>query len=197
MNYLQVFECATVFDLIGNYNGTLTNGPQFIQSLNGGAMYFDGVASYIDLPTSSLISGTNAFTVEVMYKSVTIGAVIGNYGTRYTSNAVWIFQGGIYLNNSNGYIPSYAARVPGHHCITVTRNLGGYVNVYFDGNLEISNTLNTASIPTTINWRIGRDVVSGAEAIVGHIYSIRVYNRDLSQTEVTRNYMINKKRLGI
>jgi hypothetical protein len=185
------------YDLTGNlYNGILTNGPTY-SSTNGGSMVFDGSNDYVALNTTSIISGNQSFTIESFYTitGAAGGALFGNYGPGNTSNTIWFSgQYGIYINGS-----CYAASHPitsGTHHMVATRDSNGVVKLYLDGALSNTATLN-ASIATPINYRIGTDAGSTQEPFSGNLYSIRVYNRDLSLNEILQNYNIQKSRFGL
>ena len=78
----------------------------------------------------------------------------------------------------------------------LVKDSNGLVKLYLDGVLSNTATLN-ASIATSINYRIGTDVNSTAEPFSGNLYSIRVYNRDLSLNEILHNYNIQKTKFGL
>ena len=188
---------TAIYDISANgNNGTLTNGPTF-SSTNGGSIVFDGSNDYIETNTTSIISGNQSFTIESFYTitGAAGGALFGNYGPGSTSNTIWFSgQYGIYINAA-----CYAASQPitsGTHHMVATRDSNGLVKLYLDGVLSNTATLN-ASIATSINYRIGTDVNSTAEPFSGNLYSIRVYNRDLSLNEILHNYNIQKTKFGL
>lgn len=175
--------------------GTIT-GATYTSTDNGG-LVFGTSAKYVDLNTTTLISGTNPHTVEVFYNLISgNGELFGNYGTSYTTNTYWLFAGGIWINTGFGYIPNYTNRTIGKHCICATRDASGYWNIYFDGNLE-NNVLNATSIATSQNFRIGADVNGGGEPFNGTIHSVKVYNRALTGEEVAQNFNALRGRYGI
>ena len=181
-----------LLDLTGN--NTLTATSLTYASDNT----FSFSNNYIDIANSSLISGNNPFTLEAFYNNTGgSGVIVGNYGPGYSANAIWLFGGGLYLNNGSNYISNYGSRISGKHCICVTRDASGYTSTYFDGVVDVSNVLNTASIATNINWRIGADVNGASEAFTGSIYNVKVYNRALSATEVAQNFNALRSRYGI
>jgi hypothetical protein len=109
-------------------------------------------------------------------------------------NIIVELQYGIYINGS-----CYASSHPitsGTHHMVATRDSNGLVKLYLDGLLSNTATLN-ASIATPVNYRIGTDVNGTAEPFSGNLYSIRVYNRDLSMNEILHNYNIQKTKFGL
>jgi hypothetical protein len=71
--------------------------------------------------------------------------------------------------------------------MVATRDGSGNVRLYVNGLLNKTGTL-TGSIPSNINFRIGSDVNGFNEQLTGHLYSLKVYNRVLSDQEVAQNY---------
>jgi len=160
---------------------------------------FNGSNTYIDVSSNNLITGLNPFSIETFYNNLGgAGAIFGNYGTT-TANTIWVFSGGIYINDSSGYIPNYGTLTygTGPHCVTITRNSSGVMNVYLDGVNKISNVTNSASIVAAQNWRIGADAGHGLEPFNGTIYSVKVFNRVLSASEVKRSFDSQRSRFGL
>lgn len=179
-------------DLTGNNTVTASS----LTYNSDGTFSFNGSGNYIDINNNALISGTNPYTIDAWYTRVSgSGAIFGNYGSGYTSNTIWVFAGGLYFNGSY-YISNYGSRIAGTHNICVTKNSYGAINVYFDGNLEVSST-NTSAVSTSQNYRIGADVNGAGEPFNGNIYSVKVYNRELSSAEVLQNFNALRGRFGL
>jgi hypothetical protein len=176
--------------------GTLSGGPAF-NTGSGGSIVFDGSNDYADLNSNSILSGSTAFTIESFYRTTgtSNGAIFGNYGPSYTFNSVW-FAGryGIYINSSV-YVPNSPLAL-GTYCMVATRDISGNVNLYVNNVLVASGSL-PGSIPTSINYRIGSDVNTFAEALTGNLYTLKVYNRALSRAEITQNYNALKSRFNL
>ena len=194
------FVAGTHFaDLSGNNNnGTLSaNGPTF-SATNKGAIVFDGVDDYIDLNSNNIITGLNPFTFEAFYKLSGAGnaELFGNYGSGYSTNYIWISgRYGLYINGGYPYFQGYPLPTGTYH-MAVTRDSVGACSLYKNGVLDGTAT-NTVSIPVGLNFRIGSDVNGLAELLNGEIYSMRVYNRTLSATEIFNNYQATKARFGL
>jgi hypothetical protein len=186
------------YDLSGNgYNGTLTNGASFTTT-NGGSVLFDGSNDYVETNSNSIISsGLSSFTIEVLYTMTGSagGALFVNYGPSYTNNTVWFSgQYGLYINGS-----VYAAGAPlstGTRHMVATRNKDGFTRIYINGVVSNSGML-TSPITNSQNYRIGADVNGAAEPFAGHLFLIRVYNRDLNPYEVFENFQANRGRVGL
>ena len=187
---------TTWTDLSGNgYSSTLINSPTF-NSANGGSIFFDGTNDYADLNSNNIVAGTNPFTIESFYKTTggTNGAIFTNYGTGYGSGVWFAGRYGIWINAA-----VYAVNAPlplGTYHMVATRDGSGNVRLYVNGLLNKTGTL-TGSIPSNINFRIGSDVNGFNEQLTGHLYSLKVYNRVLSDQEVAQNYNAQKSRFNL
>lgn len=183
-----------LLDLTGNYILDLTNAG-FDSA--GNLTFNRATPNSIDLNTQSLITGTNPFTIEAWYNvNTNTGCeIIGNYGTSYTSGNLWFAEAGLWINGSV-YFDSYQSTMQGLHHIVATRDGSGNVKLYKEGNLAKTGTL-TSSVPSNINWRIGADVNGGAEGFNGSIYTVKVYNRVLTASEVLQNFNATKGRFGL
>jgi hypothetical protein len=198
-------------DLSGNgYNGTLTNGPDFIPNLKGGVISFDGVNDYTSIPISNFPSGS--FSVEaVVYKDASGGykTVAGiditqavNPGLFYLQNdnpsGAWIWQvfntagsAGFYINGGLTPIQQWF-----HAVGTFNGSTGvSYINGQSVGSQAFSGTPATA----TGNLVVGaayyqNNVVDFWNGDIGYC---RIYNRGLTASEVLQNYNAVRARFGI
>jgi hypothetical protein len=183
-------------DLSGNNNsGTLVGGVVYAES-NGGSLVFDGVSGYVTIPSSSLLNTLTQFTYMAYVNinpSDTYGAIISR-----SNNLVWyagrttvaqrIYIGGIAPGDSNTFLP------PDKYAFICVTWDGSTVRYYFNGILDgvITNTSSALNItPVTI----GR--YQTGEYFQGKINIIGIYNRSLSQQEITQNYNATKTRFGL
>jgi hypothetical protein len=179
-----------LLDLTRNSTASLAN-----VSFDANAqIIFDGTDDYIDINNTSLVSGTNDFTIESFYNitGTAGGALLVNYGPGYTSGLWFSGQYGIYIQGAV-YAPGYP--IQGMNYLSATRS-AGYIKLYKNGVLVNSGYL-PGSIPSNINWRIGADVNGAGEPFAGQIYNIKVYNRALTQSEIANNYNAYKKRFNL
>jgi len=186
-------------DLSGSgYSGTLTNGVGY-DSANQGSLVFDGSNDYVDLNTNNIITGTNAFTFDVFYKvtNATVAAeIFGNYGIGNTNSTIWISgRYGVYINATAPYFQGAPLGAGTYH-MAFTRDSSGNCVLYKNG-IQDGTATNSTSIVVGQNFRIGSDVGSIGEVFGGNIYTIKVYNRALSSTEVTQNFNALKGRVGL
>ena len=180
-----------ILDLTNNY--TLTANSLVYNSDN--TFSFAG-SHNIDLNSTSVISGTDPFTIEswTNLTSGSYGAIFGNYGSGYGSG-LWWATAGLYIGGSV-YHSNYSSSMAGIHHSAVTRDSAGNVVLYRDGVQVATGTL-TGSIPSNINWRIGTDVNGTGEAMNGNIYNIKVYNRVLTSSEIAQNFNAHRARYGL
>lgn len=208
-------------DLSGNGNsGSLVNGPTF-NSGNGGNLVFDGVNDYVGWDSLDSIKwqNWNSITIEVIFK---LNSYLGG-----SNNRQYLFDyrdsGGV--NGAIGcFYDSPSALTPGFKLfyntvgtsfeepVITTFSLGTliYYQVVFDKTTSINNIrhyINGSNIfnrsiiinSTTTNtgrvW-LGRFSGSGFQWN-GNIFSYRIYNRILSDTEILQNYNATKGRYGL
>jgi hypothetical protein len=181
----------------------LTGGSELTVACSfksNGEMTFDGTDDKIDINRNNIISGTGAFTIEAVINNVSgTGVIIGNYGPSYTSNSIWFFAGGMYLNGGHGYMDNYGSIMNGLHHLVCIREADGTFKTYQDGILrKNTNPGSPASVRSDINWRVGVDVNStNSEPFNGDIHIVKAYNRALTEAEVLQNYRHYKSRYNI
>jgi hypothetical protein len=192
-------------------NGTLTNGPTF-SSNNGGSIVFDGINDFTNLGSFSInlnlpwtisfwsflvtpltaypevitfrTNSTNpfeiAFSNDVSYRGITFGSpitsrrkndiLLSNYINKWTQ-VVLSYQGGD-PNNINNFV-LYDMGV-----VSPTTNSGAY------GNITNQSVL-AGGTGTSVHW------------FKGNIAQVLVYNKALTQAEVTQNFNTMKGRYGL
>ena len=201
-------------DLVGNNNGTLTNGPTF-NSGNKGSIVFDGVDDY-SLRNSSLNLGDN-FSVFAWVKPGNINIRNGIVGNSYTYNerqGFFFATGTNYSTSSNTFFMSIGADIAYGTAVnnTVTSNRwnylggtvsngGGEIKLYVDGrqvNLAPLSLFTSGNITYTTNQLlIGGRVLSSPEPWIGNIGLVQMYNRILTSDEILQNYNNTKSRFGL
>ncbi len=209
---------STASDSSGNgHSGTLTNGPSWITGKFSNALSFDAVNDYVVVTDFSL---TNSFSVCFWFKPTanSLNSPDANYhymfswGTVETANDV-----NIWLVGSSESVSGLALRVSTmdnndsdavvllrdptdihfydgnwHHiCVTIDKTHGRYV--YFDGASKFHDTANGGdSIDPSTNIYIGgRCDLNSARFYNGGIDDVRIYNLELSSTDVSNVYAGN------
>jgi hypothetical protein len=188
---------TTWSDLSGNgNNGTLINGPTF-SSENGGSIVFDGGN---DIVTTTIFSGrnpsTDPFTVEAILKSDTlsgtrmwIDASANGTNQRFYSS---LDDGGgnplgIQASAWNDSTPTSTAYI--HQTIVMD---GNTARSYRNGVATYTKAYTSYTLPGPIN-------IGGRAGFpwLGKISNIRIYNRELTASEILQNYNATKSRYGL
>jgi hypothetical protein len=206
---------STWYDISGNVNnGALTNGPTF-DSANSGSIVFDGVDDYTT--TTSQILPPTSFTINFFIRPTNFtqsGArfrrIVNIDGNGLAENPFCLFvdtQGKIGYVFGNGS-SSTDAQIPLSQSPTLSINNWYNVVLNFDGtskNLYVNGLLyqtinNNGSFTNTSNKNllIGYygDTSNGGYWS-GNIAIGQIYNRALSQAEITQNYNSQKGRFGL
>jgi hypothetical protein len=194
-------------DLSGNENnGTLTNGPSFLPSVNGGVFSFDGVDDYVLVTGNSTLQPTS-ITLEAFFQrdggrtiisySPDANGAAKTYSFEQATNSS-TFQAKVVTSN-NGSVtlngPILATSTWYHAVMTYN---GSTVTLYINGSLYTSTSATgNISYVSNSNLNIGRKNSGDGEYISGKFPIARVYNRALSATEVAQNYNAQKQRFGL
>ena len=202
---------------IGDYTGTLTNGPTF-SAADGGSILFDGTNDYINssvFPVTSPFSFyTGSFTLEAIVKPIAYqtGSYFGlanmvmmkgnastyNYAMQVTNDTTVSFIKRGSTESLQGHVftvPSMRNRISS---ITFTINAAGTtVTCYFNGNLIGSTAIAGTPIQPGANdpiWIGGLSTGNLGTQFIGNIYGIKIYNIPLSAAQVAQNVAAVKSR---
>lgn len=192
--------------------GTLINGPVF-NSSNGGFFSFDGVDDYVTLGSQSFI--TNDFTINLWYNlNTNIDKEHFLFSIGYSSSNSFLITSNSQLG-SGQFIQSYYVNTGGLATgrtinsttitntqivnLTYTRNNGLNV-IYINGVQQTSRTFTESlflgsSLQYILGYAIPRNKTTAY--LQGNIYINQIYNRALTQTEITQNYNALKGRYGL
>ncbi|OHA21804.1 MAG: hypothetical protein A2849_02635 [Candidatus Taylorbacteria bacterium RIFCSPHIGHO2_01_FULL_51_15] len=177
------FDDGTATDASGSGNhGVLQNGPTSTTGKIGQALSFDGVDDAISLPNITL---GNTHTISMWINAVSPLDTYGGLFVNGNASAGLYFMGdtrvvrfyGFGTNNND----SAPVSTDSWHHVAVVKN-GGTATLYIDG--KATNRYSEA-IGYTAN-SIGND--SQGEAFHGAIDEVRVYNRPLSDSEISSLY---------
>jgi hypothetical protein len=179
-------------------NGTLVNGPTF-SSENGGGIIFDGIDDYVS--TTQRLTNPS-FSYEVFLKPTNVSK-----DQMYIGNEL-LFALYARINNSRAFVSirtNVAQRTLTHPQLLLNNNIYHIVSIYNGVQLKIYVN-NVLSVGSVINetlltpWgtsSIGRWINTDTRNFVGNIYTVRLYNRELSSQEVLQNYNATKTRFGL
>ena len=205
-------------------NGTLTNGPTF-NSGNGGSIVFDGVDDYGSFIINFLSLGYTQITVETWFKPTTTGAVMifenspnwnanpGGFGLAINvdgNNPNPNLCHTAYWNGGNITARNYAftCGTTNYSChVNIYSNISDPTGrlTYVNGNL-LSYT-STGGFPTSTATSTGSSFGNfttylssrGGSTVFfnGNTAVIRLYNRKLTSSEITKNFQATRARFGI
>ena len=187
---------AKAGDFSGNGNtGTIT-GASWVDGKKGKALSFDGVSGYISLPQSSTISPSSQVTVALWMnlQKVPVEAYellsksSGYVGYAYVTGATNAtlnfgkYTGGVFHHLCEYTSCPALSYNSWHHVVYVYQS--GFTGIYIDGILSASTTSMTGSIDVNSN----PIMFNSRQLHKGSFDDVRIYNRALSATEVSKLY---------
>ena len=200
-------------DLSGNGNNpTLFNSPSYNTSKDGNFV-FNGTNQYLTIPISSgnYTSGSLCFWVKKNSSTQTIccwsdvanGPMV-SYAYILYITATNTLQGYMYdptVAPAQKYINGSTTMTTGnwYNCVFTWQNGAGNTGnftIYLNGENQGSTALTTA-YPYQSLFYIAAQSGIGGGYFNGNIANTYIYNRALSQTEITQNYNAQKTRFGL
>jgi hypothetical protein len=191
-----------IYDLSGSGNtGEKFNSP-VSSSLNDGAIIFDGLDEYIEVPSITSISGD--FTVALWFYSTATSDIhykrlidfdyaTGFWLGRYASTDTW--GGGIIEPNGPYGIYLPFTNNQWHYLVSIRR--GSTHILYGDGiTSTVSNNVSSGTL-TSPKLYIARQPAGANQFFTGRIAQVQIYNRALTQQEILQNYNATKSRFGL
>ena len=198
-------------DLSGNgKNGTLTNGPTYT-SADGGAIVFDGVDDYVDFG-NILFNNVNTVTISIWVKmpSMVTNKYIMSKGSAGDGISTFICYTG---SGPSGGSSSYIRFSMGNEFGSNSTNLeianlnwgqwynftftydGSFVKGYKNGTTSGSTSLSGNLYTTIAPLYLARSKYGdNASCTIGNF---TIYNRALSEIEVTQNFNALRGRVGL
>lgn len=173
-----------------------------------GSMVFDGTDDFINLPVAAL-PAMNQMTIELVNfgidarnSSVIAGGIGGSQDLNI--HLPW-GDGNIYWDVGRPFNRVFKAAgseyIGWHHWVFTKNSSTGIMNIYRDGVLWAQNTGQTSPIISLEGGTasIGRYSNGSTNAFHhnGTVPVMRIFNRELSQQEVTRNFDSYRNRFGI
>jgi hypothetical protein len=189
---------TTWYDISGSvFDATLLNGPTYTTN-GGGGIARDSTDDFISAYLGGLSSTTN-FSVEVWMN------INPQVGTSYNAIvSAWnypIGAGGWELQTYNGVIgvhPTYTvAYTPNTNVHIVYTQDGTTTKIYKDTVLSQTSTTSTSLNNGTIGIGNLSGQGYGGYNMNGTFYTVRVYKKTLSQSEINQNFNAQKNRYGL
>ena len=190
-------------------NGTLTNGPTFLQERGRGSIVFDGVDDYVLGASNLNISGDPAFSIcyWAIWDDSTFSS---NYPSGVGSNSTGVVNQGLSTTWSSGRIAldfwnnrfraNNALNVQTWYYVCFTKIpglIGSTCKLYANAQEYVGAVENTNASPNITNspFVVGR--LDATRWFKGRISAVQIYNRALSAQEVQQNYNALKSRFGL
>jgi hypothetical protein len=207
-------SCLALYEFEDNANSTDSstyNGTWSGTEAYGGGQYkkggiFNGTSSYIDIPSAIYSSISGPFTLSAWIKTTSSGSykiIIGMGGVNGVASkglTMWMDSSGLlYASWGNGSTEDYwsvSATTPlntgdwVHVAITVDGLTNPVVKGYVNGVAEGSGTTGSDSITFDTSLTIGARDMGGTVASYwdGSIDQVRIFNKELTATEVLQVY---------
>lgn len=205
-------NCNTQWkDMSGNGNdGTLINGAAIGYASGGGAMVFDGVNDYVNIP-SFINQPTSQITCDAWInptEPISTGTVRGGVISANNTMYLGIFNsadGGSthslhWANVTNSSRPSSAnGNIPNNTWTYIVGTYDGGTSRAWVNGVEVWSSGQSGTIPsaTYVVGTYGSGLTDGVHNFQGQIAVARIYNRALSATEILQNYNNGRSRFGV
>jgi hypothetical protein len=186
-----------------NQHGTVYGGAEYVVGYDGGAIDFDYVDDYVQLPIGSTVAALNSTTIATWVNFPGTGETfqrIFNFG--YNDATVYMF---LTPNNGSG-APRFAITTTGsggesgvdapnalpsgwHHIAITINGATNAMELYLDNAVVATGSAQTLPSDlgnTTYNW-LGRsdDWVPPNPYLIGSLDDFRIYNYAMTQDEIT------------
>lgn len=196
-------------DLSGNNKPGSLSGVAFGPA-NNGVFNFDGVNDIINFGTGNTFFPLTNLTIDLWFQSKgtvpTTGTTPGLFGFTYGIRANFTSTNNIQFGLSSGsssqnlsytHTSNFRDDSSWNNMVFQATPTNSYI--YLNGELKASRSLTWLgnTIWPTSDWYLGRDINNNNQFFNGSIASYRMYNRALSQQEITQNYNATKTRFGL
>lgn len=200
-----------IFDLSGtSVTGSLKNGVGY-SATNGGNLVFDGTNDYVTCGTGITQTFTN-FSAEAIVKVgvtnkkqaifSTYDVTNGGYGLEILDNTFSNKFNWFGFTNASTYKDiqsTVGVTLNSIYNVTVVFQASTTMSIYINGIFDnsVATTLPSITKGAAAPFQLGDDPAVGSLYFQGNIYSLKVYNRVLSASEVLQNYNATKARFGL
>jgi hypothetical protein len=203
---------VTWTDRSGNgYNSTLINGPDFT-SANGGAIVFDGASDRATFTTP--IGASSSQTYEIWTNIIASSGAAAGFAYLLHNNSNNHSTGNSYLHIGVSSDGKYTASLNGQYVNMNTGVVASNSNIvqiiltwdgttqknYINAVLKNSESLSGSVQNFSTTTGMGDAVQAGANGyreVQGRVYSVKIYNKALTQAEISQNYNATKSRFGL
>ena len=207
---------ATVNDLSpSGLTSTFTN-PSYSGSVNQGSFHYDGIDKYITVPSSAITNLQNNFSFEVWFNKQGVGSVGSAYdsifqknggysgypiyGIRASSEAnptnlvMYFAYSGTNNDSDQTNVKVNGITIGEWVCCSVTVSSDNVAKGYYQGELQSTLTLDGDLKDEHNTCLIG---IGDGRRWNGYIPIVKIYNKELSASEVKQNFDAMKSRFGL
>jgi hypothetical protein len=195
---------STWTDLSGNgNNGSLSNVTY--SSADGGRMQFNGTSSFVNCGNSSSVNITGPITINIIFNT-----------TNWLGNNVWrtlVSKGDSSYRFQNPYNSTFTnfgtsglSQIDTAGTISILPNRwymatavwdGTSKKIYINGLLDVNVAVTGTLSGNSFDLYIGENSQANSRYYTGSISVVQIYNRALTQQEITQNFGFFRKRYGI
>lgn len=179
----------TVEDVWGDNDGLLVGQPAIVEGKYGDAVELDGAGQYVEIADHESLQLWEAHTLEAwifqresrssrIIDKITAGTADGPHLDTHPGTTLRSCAG-----NCVSATTAYSLE-EWHHVVNTFDK--GEVKLYLDGSVEGEGQVGSPLSGNAVSFKIGADS-NGANLFVGIVDEVRVYNRALSEDEVSQN----------
>jgi hypothetical protein len=195
------------FDISGA-GKTATNGAgTTYNAAGGGSMYYNGTATGLTNFTFDVNSATT-ITIEMWVKW---NASMNGMFLGFNTYDVWTYNGGLGYNSGNSDLYGISATQATNlgllgnwrHYIFVM-NSGSYLNnkIYINGLSQTMTQIAASQLASSVNFNSGLGTIGQWRASTSfpnqmYVSKFKIYNRELTQAEITAKFNKDKVRHGL
>ena len=186
-------------DALGTYNGALTNGATYGTGLINNGFSLDGVNDYLEIsPVIPYNSTSDSFSFSTWINPTQNGTIIDNMKNDLTGLNIWLGGGKVFVRIASG---PYPTEIRTKTINTITFNNLYHIVVTYDGStdssgvniyIDSSNQARSTQFNSCTSVSLNNDrtrLGSGYFGTTGGMMDeIGVWNRVISQSEVTELY---------
>lgn len=162
------------------------------------AYVFDGINDYMEIAYGLIVNPDN-YTISIVAKTNILSTSQMFFGSSTGTNqrlfmgvhSTGKFDSGIQSVTWNGADPSATATL---NPTTLTLKLSGGIATLYVNDLATKTRTYTAYVLSS-NFGIGK-LINSSYYLNGNVYSVRIYNRVLTDAEIINNYNVDKQRFG-
>ncbi len=182
-------EGETVKDVWGGNDGILVGDPETVEGKVGQALKFDGIDDYVEVPGGASMELWSSHTLEAWINQAESRSsrIIDKIGAGTANGPHLDTHPGTTLRSCAGDCIStdVTYTLEEWHHVAVTFDEGD-VKLYIDGAVEGEGTVPSPLAGNELSLKVAADS-DGANLFLGIIDEVRVYDRALSEDEISQN----------